>query len=129
MSNQVQGQGARQRRILITLAICVAAILLATVFGSYIQTAGWRYTVEDLRNATNSGTIELTTYDDVPTADLALLLAFLTPTTAEFKSAAEQHTPAFPDPTLFAIRQRIAVPPYIADPHLAALFEMTQSTK
>ena len=62
MSNQ--SQGARQKRILITLAICVAAILLATIMGSYIQTAGWRYTVEDLRNASNSGKITLTTEDD-----------------------------------------------------------------
>ena len=61
MSNQ--SQGARQKRILITLAICVAAILLATIMGSYIQTAGWRYTVEDLRNAKNSGKITLTTTD------------------------------------------------------------------
>ena len=62
MSNQ--SQGARQKRILITLAICVAAILIATIMGSYIQTAGWRYTVEDLRNASNSGKITLTTEDD-----------------------------------------------------------------
>ena len=62
MSNQ--SQGARQKRILITLAICVAVILLATIMGSYIQTAGWRYTVEDLRNASNSGKITLTTEDD-----------------------------------------------------------------
>ncbi|MBO5867049.1 MAG: hypothetical protein J6Q55_03260, partial [Clostridia bacterium] len=62
MSNQ--NQGARQKRILITLAICVAAILLATIMGSYIQTAGWRYTVEDLRNATNSGKISLVASDD-----------------------------------------------------------------
>ena len=61
MSNQ--SQGARQKRILITLAICVAAILLATIMGSYIQTAGWRYTVEDLRNAKNSGTISLVATD------------------------------------------------------------------
>ena len=61
MSNQ--SQGARQKRILITLAICVAAILIATIMGSYIQTAGWRYTVEDLRNASNSGKITLTTTD------------------------------------------------------------------
>ena len=61
MSNQSQGA---QKRILITLAICVAAILLATIMGSYIQTAGWRYTVEDLRDAKNSGKITLTTKDD-----------------------------------------------------------------
>ena len=61
MSNQSQGA---QKRILITLAICVAAILLATIMGSYIQTAGWRYTVEDLRGAKNSGKITLTTEDD-----------------------------------------------------------------
>ena len=58
MSNQ------SNKRILITLAICVAAILLATIMGSYIQTAGWRYTVEDLRNAKNTGTISLVATDD-----------------------------------------------------------------
>ena len=62
MSNQ--GNASRQKRILLTLAICVAAILIATFFGSWIQTAGFRYTVEDLRNAKNSGKITLTTTDD-----------------------------------------------------------------
>ena len=57
MDNQVQGQGARQKRIIITLAICIAAILFATIIGSCIQTAGWSYTVEDLRNVSNSGKI------------------------------------------------------------------------
>ena len=55
MSNQ--SEGARQKRIIITLAICIAAILFATVVGSMIQTAGWTYTVEDLRNESNSGSI------------------------------------------------------------------------
>ena len=62
MSNQ--SQGARQKRILITLAICVGVVLIATFFGSWIQTAGFRYTVEDLRNATNTGTISLVATDD-----------------------------------------------------------------
>ena len=57
MDNQVQGQGARQKRIIITLAICIAAILFATIIGSCIQTAGWSYTVEDLRNVSNAGKI------------------------------------------------------------------------
>ncbi|MBQ8873280.1 MAG: acetylxylan esterase [Clostridia bacterium] len=57
MDNQVQGQGARQKRIIITLAICIAAILFATIIGSCIQTAGWSYTVEDLRNVSNTGKI------------------------------------------------------------------------
>ena len=57
MSSQVQGNKlAREKRIWITLAICVAAILLATFFGSWIQTAGFTYTVEDIRNGTNKGT-------------------------------------------------------------------------
>ena len=62
MSNQ--SQGARQKRILITLAICVGVVLIATFFGSWIQTAGFRYTVEDLRNAKNTGTISLVATDD-----------------------------------------------------------------
>ena len=69
MDNQVQNnpnQGAarRQKRSLIMLAICVALILIATIFGSMIQTAGWKYTTEDLRNATNKGTISLVAVDD-----------------------------------------------------------------
>ncbi|MBO5866659.1 MAG: alpha/beta fold hydrolase, partial [Clostridia bacterium] len=66
MSSQVQGNKlAREKRIWITLAICVAAILLATFFGSWIQTAGFTYTVEDIRNGTNKGTKELTNSNDL----------------------------------------------------------------
>lgn len=64
MTDQVQSNASRQKRILITLAICVAAILLATLFSSLIQTAGWTYTTEDLRDATNRGTISLVPTDD-----------------------------------------------------------------
>lgn len=69
MDNQVQnnpnqGAACRQKRSLIMLAICVALILIATIFGSMIQTAGWKYTTEDLRNATNKGTISLVAVDD-----------------------------------------------------------------
>lgn len=64
MTDQVQSNASRQKRILITLAICVAAILLATLFSSMIQTAGWTYTTEDLRNATNSSKISLVPTDD-----------------------------------------------------------------
>ncbi|MBQ8873650.1 MAG: alpha/beta hydrolase [Clostridia bacterium] len=69
MDNQVQnnpnqGAACRQKRSLIMLAICVALILIATIFGSMIQTAGWKYTTEDLRNASNTGTISLVAVDD-----------------------------------------------------------------
>ena len=69
MDNQVQnnpnqGAACRQKRSLIMLAICVALILIATIFGSMIQTAGWKYTTEDLRNATNTGKISLVAVDD-----------------------------------------------------------------
>lgn len=65
MENQVQqtpnqGTAARRKHSLIMLAICLALILIATVFGSLIQTAGWTYTTKDLRDATNTGTIWLT---------------------------------------------------------------------
>ena len=57
MSDQVQGNKlAREKRIWITLAICIATILIATFFSSWIQTAGFTYTVEDIRNGTNKGT-------------------------------------------------------------------------
>lgn len=75
MDNQVQNTpsaAAKQKRAFMMLAICVAVILIATFFSSWIQTAGFRYTVEDLRNATNSGTKELTTSNDtqqVPATD------------------------------------------------------------
>lgn len=65
MTDQVQGNKlAKEKRIWITLAICIATILIATFFSSWIQTAGWTYTVEDIRNGTNSGTITLTTTND-----------------------------------------------------------------
>lgn len=65
MTDQVQGNKlAKEKRIWITLAICIATILIATFFSSWIQTAGWTYTVEDIRNGTNSGTITLETTND-----------------------------------------------------------------
>ncbi len=48
----------------IMLACCIVLILLAVFVGSCVQTAGWSATVEDLRNAQNSGTITLTPTDD-----------------------------------------------------------------
>ena len=48
---------------LIMLAICVVLVLCATLFGSMIQTAGWSASVEDLRNASNSG-VKLITPSD-----------------------------------------------------------------
>ena len=73
MDNQVQNnpnQGAarRQKRSLMILAICLAAILLATLVGSLIQTNGWSVEVTDLRNATNSGKITLTPVDEADPA-------------------------------------------------------------
>ena len=66
MSDQVQGNKlAREKRIWITLAICIATILIATFFSSWIQTAGFTYTVEDIRNGTNKGTKELTNSNDL----------------------------------------------------------------
>ncbi len=50
----------KNKRNVFMLACCIVLIMLATMFGSIIQTAGWTYTVEDLRNATNTGTITLT---------------------------------------------------------------------
>ena len=44
----------------IMLACCIVLILIATFFGSMIQTAGWSATVEDLRNKSNTGKIKMT---------------------------------------------------------------------
>ena len=64
MSDQVQGNAKRQKRAFMMLAICIAAILLATLVGSLIQTKGWTVEVSDLRNVSNSGTYTLTPVDD-----------------------------------------------------------------
>lgn len=56
----------KNKRPIIMLAACIVLILLATFVGSCVQTAGWSATVEDLRNATNRGTIVRTPVDDVP---------------------------------------------------------------
>lgn len=58
----------KHKRPIIMLAVCIVLILIATVIGSAVQTAGWSATVQDLRNATNSGTITLTPVDDGPNA-------------------------------------------------------------
>lgn len=73
MDNQVQnnpnqGAASKQKRALMMLAICLAAILLATVVGSLIQTKGWTVEVTDLRNVKNSGKITLTPVDEVDPA-------------------------------------------------------------
>ena len=58
MINQIQKLFAnKQKRALVLIAFFVALILFATVVGSGIQTAGWTYTVEDLRNVSNTGKI------------------------------------------------------------------------
>ena len=62
MSNQGNKLSKKQLS-LIVLAACIVLVLLATFMGSWIQTAGFRYTVEDLRGASNSGKITLTTTD------------------------------------------------------------------
>lgn len=41
----------RNKRSIFMLAICLVLILLATLVGSLVQTAGWSVTVEDLRDA------------------------------------------------------------------------------
>jgi len=65
MKDQIQKILANKKKAsMVLLALCVALILLATVVGSFIQTAGWRYTTEDLRKATNTGTISLVATGD-----------------------------------------------------------------
>ena len=53
----------RHKRSICMLCICVLLILLATFFGSMIQTAGWKYTVEDLRNASNKSKVSIQATD------------------------------------------------------------------
>ena len=66
--NPNQGAAAKRKRSLMFLAICLAAILLATVVGSLIQTNGWTVEVSDLRSVSNSGTYKLTPVDEVDPA-------------------------------------------------------------
>lgn len=54
----------RQKRAIGMLCICIVLILIATMFGSMIQTGGWKATVEDLRNATNSSQKLIVAVDD-----------------------------------------------------------------
>lgn len=56
---QLFGKDSNKRPVMM-LAICLALIIIATFFGALIQTGGFQATVEDLRGATNSGTITLT---------------------------------------------------------------------
>lgn len=54
---------------LIMLACCICLILIATLFGSMIQTAGWSAKVEDLRDVSNSGVKMIAPVDDDPDAE------------------------------------------------------------
>ena len=54
----------KNKRNVFMLACCLVLILLATMVGSLVQTAGWSAKVEDLRNETNRGSISLTPVDD-----------------------------------------------------------------
>ena len=56
---QLFGKDSNKRPVMM-LAICLALIIIATFFGALIQTGGFQATVEDLRGATNRGTITLT---------------------------------------------------------------------
>lgn len=50
------GKDSNKRPVMM-LAICLVLIIIATFFGALIQTGGFSAKVEDLRNASNSGTI------------------------------------------------------------------------
>ncbi len=47
----------RTKRSICMLCICIVLILISMMFGSIIQTGGWKATVEDLRNVSNKGSI------------------------------------------------------------------------
>lgn len=49
---------------MLLLVICLAVILLSVLIGSLVQTAGWSASITDLRNASNTGTIERTNSDN-----------------------------------------------------------------
>lgn len=54
----------KNKRNVFLIACCLVLILFATMVSSLVQTDGWTASVEDLRNATNSGKISLTPVDD-----------------------------------------------------------------
>lgn len=58
----------QKKRVFGELVACLLLIAIATFFGSMIQTAGFKAKVEELRGATNRGSITLTPVDDGPEA-------------------------------------------------------------
>lgn len=60
--------GNKHKWAFIMLACCIVLILIATCFGSMIQTAGWSATVEDLRNESNTGVKMIAPVGDDPDA-------------------------------------------------------------
>lgn len=52
-----------RKATLIKLVICVGLILISALIGSFVQTAGWSCSIQDLRNKSNTGTIVLQAND------------------------------------------------------------------
>ena len=55
----------RKRLSSIGLLVCICLMAIAVLVGAWVQTAGWKATVKDLRNVTNSSSVTYTPIDTI----------------------------------------------------------------
>ena len=63
LKDNIVGYISRNKKWVIFLAVCLIVIFLSSMIASGIQSDGWKVEVTDLRDATNAGTITVTSYD------------------------------------------------------------------
>lgn len=64
LKDNIVGYISRNKKWVIFLAVCFIVIFLSSMIASGIQSDGWKVEVTDLRDATNAGTITVTSYDE-----------------------------------------------------------------
>lgn len=64
LKDNIVGYISRNKKWVIFLAVCLIVIFLSSMIASGIQSDGWKVEVTDLRDATNAGTITVTSYDE-----------------------------------------------------------------
>lgn len=64
LKDNIVGYISRNKKWVIFLAACLIVIFLSSMIASGIQSDGWKVEVTDLRDATNAGTITVTSYDE-----------------------------------------------------------------
>lgn len=63
LKDNIVGYISRNKKWVIFLAVCLIVIFLSSMIASGIQSDGWKVEVTDLRDAENTGTITVTSYD------------------------------------------------------------------